>query len=340
MPPISIVMPVYNSERYIDQSVKSILSQTYTDFELIIINDGSQDTTSRKLKKYKDKRLILVENKINRGLVYSLNLGIEISRGRYIARMDADDFSLPERLETQFSFLEQNSDCSVVGSSVYTYDQQTGGYGTWIFDTETTRSRARLIFENSLAHPSVMIRKSVFDKYGFSYDPKCRHSEDYALWGKLFLKIKICSIAKPLLVYRLHQGQKSNKDRVEAIRKIRTEIVKATGIAYTSDEIEVHNKVSEPGAVLSMADLNNIERWFNKLYRFNENNEFVTPGSLADIIGEKFLFTVMRTKGAGFLEKQRILIRSPYFKHSLKYLLEKYTLKGYYDFFSRSHQMV
>src|SRR5215218_8009066 len=118
MPQVSVILPVYNGEAYLQEAVDSILAQTFTDFELLIINDGSTDDSERIIDSYKDSRVKHLKNEQNRGLIFSLNRGVEAAKGAYIARMDADDVALPERLEKQMQYLKQNKEVGILSCTV------------------------------------------------------------------------------------------------------------------------------------------------------------------------------------------------------------------------------
>jgi glycosyltransferase involved in cell wall biosynthesis len=181
-PLVSVVMSAYNCEKYVAESIESILSQTFTNFEFIIINDGSTDDTLRIIKKYKDPRIILISRE-NRGLVYSLNEGISIARGKYIARQDADDISTKNRLALQYDLAEKN-EAVLVGSSF----EVIGNKGDYISMQATPisdRSLKRALYvRNPFAHGSTMFLRESFMSAG-SYSSAVGPAEDYDLWLKL-----------------------------------------------------------------------------------------------------------------------------------------------------------
>jgi|WetSurMetagenome_2_1015567.scaffolds.fasta_scaffold26701_3 glycosyltransferase involved in cell wall biosynthesis len=203
-PLVSVVLPVYNGARTIARAVKSILAQTYRNFEFVIINDGSTDDTSRILETFEDPRIRIL-NQENRGLVPSLNTGILSSRGAYIARMDADDEALPERLEKQVTFLESHVDVAVVGSAVIViYEDGTKRLRKRPLDTTAiVRNIVRIC---PFCHSSVMIRKSVFDRVGL-YDASKDGSkklmvEDYDLWVRMLeANYELANLPEVLVLY-------------------------------------------------------------------------------------------------------------------------------------------
>lgn len=216
-PNVSIIMSVYNGEEYIDEAIKSVLNQTYIDFEFIIINDGSSDKSLSIINKYKakDSRIFLISRE-NRGLVASLNEGIDNSKGKYIARMDADDLCRIDRIEKQVSFLDENPDFGFVSSRAKAIDQE----GRYIRDINTPKHniilKSILFFGNPIIHPSVMFNKELINK-SLYYSDEFLHAEDYELWARLSLdsKIKFYCIPEYLLSYRIVQTSISRRNYIE-----------------------------------------------------------------------------------------------------------------------------
>lgn len=218
-PRVTVLMPIFNAGRYLELAVQSILAQTFTDFEFLIIDDGSTDDSLEKLANFQDSRIRLVSNDKNLGLVYSLNRGIELSRGEYIARMDADDISLPERLATQISYLETNRNITAVFAFVELIDINNKSIGTWLDDqyaNDTDVIRRTLPTTNCLAHPTALIKSSVLKS--FKYRACQKNSEDWDLWLRLSSRgLYFGKICKTLLKYRVHQESvtiKSNKNGI------------------------------------------------------------------------------------------------------------------------------
>jgi len=213
---ITVAMSVYNAEKYIEETIESILVQTYENFELIIINDGSTDGSLEIINKYKkiDKRIILI-NRENKGLVTSLNECIEKANGEYIVRMDADDICLPSRFEEQLKFMQENQ-LSLCGTWVETFDEKNS-INIWTYPEGHTDILFRSFFMSSFAHPSVMIKKNVFDT--LKYENKV--AEDYKLWCDILANgYKTGNIQKVLLKYRLHDGQITQNQVKELIYSV------------------------------------------------------------------------------------------------------------------------
>ncbi|WP_347272951.1 glycosyltransferase [Candidatus Kuenenia sp.] len=201
-PKISVVMSVYNGGKYLEDSVKSILTQTYQDFEFIIVNDASTDDSLEIIKKIEDCRLRIITNPENLGLTKSLNKGIKTARGKYIARMDADDISLPHRFETQINFLEKNPDYALVGSSYYQIDTDNKIHTLINVLTDNVLIKQGLTKQNWFGHGSVMMRKDVFLQVG-GYDERFKLAQDYDLWLRIAESHKVANIDEPLYKWRV-----------------------------------------------------------------------------------------------------------------------------------------
>lgn len=204
---VSVLMPVHDGEKYIQQAVESIRSQTYSDFEFIIVDDGSSDNTVPMLEKYaaEDSRIVLVFNKTNLGLARSLNYGLDLAKGEYIARMDADDISLPERLAAQVFFLDAHPEVGILGTAASLIDSQ-GMLGHLIQYPErhATLCWIMCFFENPIIHPSVMFRRKLVVEMG-GYDEKYVTSQDFDLWSRMEVSTKLANIQDVYLHLRKHE---------------------------------------------------------------------------------------------------------------------------------------
>jgi glycosyltransferase involved in cell wall biosynthesis len=205
-PLVSILLPAYNCEKYIRATIDSLLNQSYTNFELLIINDGSSDNTLNTIHSYTDTRISLINNDGNKGLIYSLNRGLELAKGKYIARIDADDICLPTRLEKQVSWLEKNHQTAIVATQIIFINELNETIGNWPLDIQTntaTQIKKAMVGQNCIAHPTVLMRSEIIQQYRYSYQQK--HSEDYDLWLQVLSdKHTIEKIPEQLLQYRVH----------------------------------------------------------------------------------------------------------------------------------------
>ncbi|KKT37083.1 MAG: WbfO protein [Parcubacteria group bacterium GW2011_GWA1_44_13] len=199
-------MSVYNGEKYLTQAIESILSQTYTDFEFIIINDGSTDKSLEILNKFKKENArIRIISRENKGLIYSLNEGVRNARGEYIARMDADDISLSQRFEKQFKYMKEN-DLAVCGTWAEGIDNLGNKIKEMDYPPSANKIKIFTLLHNPFIHPSVMFRKDVFEKVG-GYRKIYNLAEDHELWTRMIFTYKADNVPEKLLKYRLHDGQ-------------------------------------------------------------------------------------------------------------------------------------
>ncbi len=219
-PMVSVVMSVFNAEKYLSTSVDSILAQSYTDFEFIIVDDGSSDSSLQILKGYQDDRIRLLKNEKNSGLVYSLNRGLDEARGKYIVRMDADDISLPDRLKTQVGYMEANSEIDVCGSFIQTFrDGDEVDEPCRRYPVDNAEIKGFMIFNCGFAHPAVIMRRVFLEKHGYRYREEYRHAEDYDLWCNMMERAHFGNIPEVLLKYRLTKGSvSSNNAQVQLAR--------------------------------------------------------------------------------------------------------------------------
>ncbi len=246
VPTISVVMPAYNAERYIAEAIDSILAQTFTDFEFIIINDGSTDRTKEIILSYNDPRIIYIENEENSGICVTLNKGLDSARGKYIARMDSDDISLPNRFEMQVRYMDAHPEISVCGSDFIVFGEGIKEY-TFKQVHDSDDCAAGLIFNPCLAHPSVMIRKTILDNNKISYNNDFRGLEDFKMWWEIAQHARITNLPITLLKYRHHPGQETKNIKPTgyiASNQFRALRYNSFGLALTDKECEIVNNYS------------------------------------------------------------------------------------------------
>ncbi|MCS3158304.1 glycosyltransferase [Phocaeicola dorei] len=250
-PIVTVLMPVYNAEKYLAEAINSILNQTFTNYELLIINDGSTDKSEEIILKYSDKRIRYIKNDKNIRLVATLNKGIELAKGKYIARMDADDISVPTRLEKQITLLENNEDIGVCGSFLYVFGENIRNYIAKKPLTDIGIKSALLV-QNPLGHPNVTIRKSILIKHHIRYDERFYRMEDWGLWITLMNKCKYANIPEILLQYRYVNTSESRQNKKDDKHlKIRTELIKEY---LSQNSINYNNNTASLIAAISNKD--------------------------------------------------------------------------------------
>lgn len=214
MTKVSIILPVYNAEKTINDSIKSIVEQTFKDWELIVINDGSTDNTENVILSFKDYRINYIKNDCNKGLIYTLNRGLNISKGEYIARMDADDISLSSRIEKQVIFMDSHPDIIVCGTQIEYFGTKQTSYFKLKFPTRDKELKEMLAFATCFAHPTVVIRKNVLTSNKVQYNPVFKNAEDYNMWIDLMPFGKFANLSETLLKYRISDTQISQPSNV------------------------------------------------------------------------------------------------------------------------------
>lgn len=221
---ISVLMPVYNSEKYIDEAMVSVLNQSFTDFELVIVDDGSSDNTVNKIKQYKDPRIRLMLN--SHGYIDTLNKGLSLVGGKYVARMDSDDIMEPDRLLLQYQLMESKKDIVVCGSWLKTFGAENREIK--LMNGEVEHPLIFLLLGNFIAHSTSIIRKSFLDKHDSRYE-YYNYAEDYKLWSEIANKGgRFYILPEYLMRYRLSDDNISHlkqKEQSETGIHIKKEIL-------------------------------------------------------------------------------------------------------------------
>lgn len=203
-PNISVIMSAYNVEKYLAESIESILSQTYRNFEFIITDDRSTDSTYKIMSRYTDKRMKVIKNNENKGLTKNLNTMIHQSKGKYIARMDGDDISLKDRLKNQFEYMQANPETAVVGGQGILINESGEEISKVLVPIGHESILSRIFVMNQFFHPAMLIRKKALEKVHF-YDEKYLKSQDYNLIFKLISEgYKVANLNEVVLKYRIH----------------------------------------------------------------------------------------------------------------------------------------
>jgi len=289
-PLVSIILPVFNGELYLRDAIQSILDQTYENFELLIFNDGSTDGSLRIAESFADKRIRIYNDSQNRGYVAHLNYGLSNARGKYIARMDADDISNHERLRTQVEFMERFSEVGVCGTFVTLIDENGRLLGKGHHFVDDDMLRIRLLTDSCFAHPTVMFRKAIVEANNISYDQHYAPAEDYKLWFDLSLKTKLANIPNYLLKYRIHGSQITQKQRAvqsrasDAIRRMAIESFIAQPMENAA--FTFHNSLFKKEFVTAKEYVINARSWLLSLIVHNRNVKHFNEELFERYLGE------------------------------------------------------
>lgn len=278
-------MPVYNCEKYVKSAIESILNQTYNNFEFLIINDGSTDNTKSICKSYNDNRIKFIDNERNKGIIESLNTGIDMATGKYIIRMDADDISLPNRFICQYNFMEANPDVIVCG----TYFKIIGSDKIVKFTTNINKLTVNLLRYCDIAHPTVIIRNKTLKENNLKYDYNYPYAEDFEFWTRLINYGAIANIPKVLLEYRVHAKQVSNVNRI--IQSKNTQLIKVKQLErfaynFTNEEKQIYSKIVSHTPLDMIEQLNAAIKMLNQLKTINNNNQLYSKKYFNSYINE------------------------------------------------------
>lgn len=229
---VSVIMSIYNEpEHWLRQAIESILTQTFKDFEFLIVNDKPDNIVNRNvLKEYAllDSRIVIIENTENIGLTKSLNKSMKLARGKYIARMDADDIAIKNRLEIQYNYLENNSDILLTGSFMILIDEKNKEIGEVKYPQMYEELKKELILKNVLSHPTYFFKRDVFEKYQIFYDESFKYAQDYDFSSRVALVGGIRNLPNKLLKYRVSAfqiGKSKIKEQDMFANKIRNEYI-------------------------------------------------------------------------------------------------------------------
>ena len=303
-------MPVFNGEHFLSEAIDSILAQTFSDFEFLIINDGSTDSTVSIVNSYDDFRLKLVHNEENLGLRKSLNKGLQLACGDFIARMDQDEISLPNRFSEQVDFLAKHRDIGCCGTLTRTFGDHEH---EWIYPLEHNRIKATLLFHSCLVHASVMMRREVLRKSNIFYDEQFPHAEDYELWIRLSRVTRIANLESILLLHRIHNsstGATYTNLQLETASRIRLEQLEHLGISFSEEEADLHHRLGR-SLYESLGDsLCEVHKWLLKIKTANDERKIYHEPSLSEILGKQLLNVVRINKGT-FFNKFHVLFNSP-----------------------------
>ena len=293
-PLVSVVMPVYNAEKYVSRAIESILGQTLEALELVIVNDCSTDDSEERILSFSDDRIRYMKNDRNLGIVDSLNRGIKASNGCYIARMDADDISLPERLEKQVRYLQEHPEVDVCGSWVRTMGACEN---IWEYPISDEEIKMSLLFGSAFAHPTIVAKRVFFERYpyGHLYDK----AEDYALWATSASSSTFANFPEVLLNYRIHTqqtGKVYKQEQTDNASRIRELLLNQMGIFPNSDEMRLHDAMSYHQQVNCM----DASRWLEKLIRCNGDLKRFRQEDFINFLATKWWHLCNRNCEGGF----------------------------------------
>lgn len=304
-PKISVLTSVYNSADLLRPAIESVLNQTFTDFEWIIINDATPDNSIEIIESYNDPRIKIIHNKTNLGLAASLNKGLELCKGKYIVRMDTDDVCYPNRFEQQVNYMDTHNEIAIAGSWV----NLTGDWsGVWKTPITHEEIKCKLLFNSAIAHPSVIIRKSELLKHNLQYSEELKKIQDYDLWARAIRVVRFANIPEVLMDYRIDIAAKSAevvKRSNEVIYAIRSRQLKSLGIEITETEADNLHFVS--ANQLEKVDTKLIGRLFSIILKQNKSKNLYSVKYLNKQLGRTWIRLIIKQPKAIFSTKITLL---------------------------------
>jgi len=277
-PSISVIMPVYNAGKYVKKAIQSILEQTFSDFEFIIINDCSTDESLNIIRSFKDKRIILLNNPLNLGNYPSRNKGLSLAKGKYICVMDADDTAMPNRFERQYLFMEENPEIGLAGSGFRFLGREQNIYR----ENDYEKIKVILLRNNCFIHPTLIIRYDYIKKYNLQYNEKYYFAADYDLIVRAARFFHITNMPEILLNYRIHDNQitkKSRQKQMEYAEEISIEQLKYIDIDPDEAEVDLYIKLLK-GIPINYSQNLVLHKWIAKLLKVNFNIKYYKEDEL------------------------------------------------------------
>lgn len=327
-PKISVVMSVYNSSAFVAEAIQSVLQQTFTDFEFIIINDGSSDNSEAIISSFNDKRINYVVNEGNKGLIYSLNKGISIAKGDFIARMDADDVCDRARFEKQLNAFRNDSNLVICGSFIRTFGNGSENLIDYM-PVSHEQIISSIFFTCPFAHPSVMMKRESLLKLETIYREEYKHSEDYDLWSRLVFTGNTINIPEFLLNYRIHGNQVSTvheEQKYKNVMKIQSNISAHFNFNPSAEESAILLNLFKGISRKDKTYLKETAALINKLYSSFLQKYPQYSDTHAQILVSRW-FKVCGNSGLGFSNLKNAF-SLPFFK--VKYLKFKDLIKLLY----------
>lgn len=307
---ITVFIALYNSEKYIKQTLESILNQTFTNFEIVIINDASTDNSVNIIESFNEARIRLIHNETNKGISYNRQKGIEEAKGKYIAILDSDDIAMPNRLEKQFLFLENNPDIALCGTNANFIDENNNIINhihAINFDSELIK--VMLLFANQFINSSVLLRKDIAIRIG-GYNKQI--GEDYDLFVRIAEKYKTANLDEKLVSYRMHAISDSR------IKKDLYTIAEKEILAYQYSKLDINNRLEYIPFLLfhknnKMIKVKDISYFFYTLFKNNEQFKIYNKTIFENVFFKIWIELILHHKN--FLESWKLFLH-PVFKFS------------------------
>lgn len=304
-PRVSVLMPVYNGGQYLAPAIQSILDQTYGDFELIIIDDASTDNSVETINSFNDRRIRVIRNSTNQKLIAVLNKGLELAQGDYLVRMDADDISLPRRIEKQVAFFNRHPDYGLTGTW---FEEFGDNIGTRVirYSSNDTEIRIRHLYQAHVSHPTSAYRMSLVRKHALRYDPLFIHGEDYAFWIEMGRHCKMSNIPEMLVRKRDTPFSISNlyaPIQRETCTRVKQGQFAEMGILLSADELELYTQFANPGWDFDVNKMNMLADMLERVQQANTRSGYLPREVYRTYLAEKWFHLCLNNPHIGKVRK-------------------------------------
>jgi glycosyltransferase involved in cell wall biosynthesis len=305
---VTILLPVFNGEDYLPEAIDSILRQTHEDFEFLIIDDGSTDRSLEIIRGYEDPRIRILINSDRLKLSGALNRGLDEAKGTFIARMDADDIALPDRLRKQVDFLNHNAEVGLCGTSIRVFGQARERNDIYPKSTEDIRSYA--LFDCPFCHPTVMFRREWFASHLLRYSGCYYPTEDFELWSRAIEQFPSVNLEEVLLRYRIHEKSMTGADWDEMDRQAARVIeprLRQLELSFSEEELKFHRHIGRGRSVClqSLGEIDRAEVWLSQLLKKNQLLKSYNERALLEVVRTVWFRVCMNSSQLGFALVER-----------------------------------
>lgn len=294
-PRVTFLLSVRNAARTVGATIESILAQTMSDWELLVLDAASTDATLCVIGGYRDSRIRVVASAYRQPLAESLNRGLAMARADYVARIDADDLCLPHRAGVQAEFLDAHEDMAVVGSQIETFtnDGAAGPGEIFKIPFDPAVVAATLLLRNVIAHPSVMMRKSVLASHGLAYDRSLGHVEDYDLWARcVTARVGLANMSDVLVRYRIHAAQLTQCNAAKdsaAAAGVRKRLIGCLGLRPDAETLAIHEAIASDQFIADAAFTSDAAQWLTDLAEANQRRRLFDHPALMRLLTGRFV---------------------------------------------------
>jgi len=304
-PLLTVVMPTYNGEKYISEAIDSVLNQTFENFELLIINDGSVDNTIKIISSYKDERIRLIDLEENKGIAYCRNLGLREALSEFLTWTDCDDLNLPTRFEKQLDFLQNNLDFGGCGTWLSRFKEGKIYYVTKAYENPKTIKAALLFKPASIPNATAMLRLSEIRRNNLWYDEELKISEDYDFIFRCSRHLKFSNIQEVLYMYRdsetsiMKKFEDQDSATFDILKKVYIKTLGTLDILPTDRELRIHYEICSSKIFSEFREYEDCYFWLEKIKLANDSKQEYDPEVLNKVIAEQFFFLSKKASSFG-----------------------------------------